>query len=230
MFTEERSILVVQGHPVRCNGQQRVREKLVVGAVKNDIDDKSLTFVVFVYCLYTNEKTLVLAVHRKVLSIFVPVHMGFLLLAVISFLMCLMMGNVLETKGTRDLMDEQTDGGTHSERTGKTGGIPPGTPGGTYHAKCQTGLDVGPGYMSWPITLDVGDMTVRGSIRETLKINTQCNPRENARCNERTTASGTSLGTWSIVGNLPISCGGAQGAGCRTAHHWMSAQTKKAHA
>ena len=57
--------------------------------------------------------------------------MGFLPLAVISFLMCLMMGNVLETKGTGDLMDKQTDGGTHREQTGKTGGIPPGTPGGT---------------------------------------------------------------------------------------------------
>ena len=57
--------------------------------------------------------------------------MGFLPLAVISFLTCLMIGNVLETKGTGDLMDKQTDGGTHRERTGKTGGIPPGTPGGT---------------------------------------------------------------------------------------------------
>ena len=65
MFTGERSILVVQGHPARCNRQQLVREKRVFRAVKNDVDGKSLTFVGCVYCLYTNERTLVLVVHRK---------------------------------------------------------------------------------------------------------------------------------------------------------------------
>lgn len=113
--------------------------------------------------------------------------------SVISFLKCLMIGNVLETKETHDLMDEQTDGGTHRERTGHTGGIPLGTPGGTYCANCQTRIRCRPRLHEccWPITLDVGDMTFQGRIHETLKINTQRKPRGNTRCYERTTASGT---------------------------------------
>ena len=40
-------------------------------------------------------------------------------------------------------------------------------------------LDVGPDYMSecWPTTLGVGDMTVRGSIRETLRENARWGPQ-----------------------------------------------------
>ena len=100
----------------------------MVRAVKNDVYGKSLTFVVFVYCLCAHERILVLGVHREVLSIFVHVHMAFLLLVVFSFLMCLMMGNVLETKGTGELMDKQTDEGTHRELTGNPSRYPAGKP------------------------------------------------------------------------------------------------------
>lgn len=124
----------------------------MVRALENDVCGKSLTFVVFVYCLYTNERIPVLAVPWKFLSIFVPVHMDFLPFAVISFLKC------------------------------------------QITVRCRFKL-----HECWPMTLGVGDMTVRGSIRETLKINAQHEPGGNARYSERTTSSGTSLGTSSIV-------------------------------
>lgn len=64
----------------------------------------------------------------------------------------LIVGNALGThKETHDVMDEQTRGGTHRERTGNTGGIPPETPDETPIPSVSPGLDDRPGWIGcWP--------------------------------------------------------------------------------